>query len=223
MRAIQRLTAIVLVLTFAVACGSQPTAEIDAARAARDKASAANARQYAAESMAAAESAHAALDAELVAQDAKWMKSFDRTRELAATARSASEKAGADAVAGRERVEAAARAAAARAKTDTEARARLATTAVRVGGAVRNPVKTKDVAPVYPAVAKSARVGGTVQVELTIDADGKVADARVVKSVPLLDQAALDAVKQWEYTPTRVKGVAVPVIVNVAINFRPAG
>ena len=64
----------------------------------------------------------------------------------------------------------------------------------------------------YPAVAKSARVGGTVQVELTIDPDGKVADARVVKSVPLLDQAALDAVKQWEYTPTRVKGVAVPVI-----------
>ena len=117
--------------------------------------------------------------------------------------------------------EAAARAAAAKAKADAEARARLAATAVRVGGAVRNPVKTKDVAPVYPAVAKSARVSGTVQVELTIDADGKVADWRVVKSVPLLDQAALDAVKQWEYTPTRVKGVAVPVIINVMINFQP--
>jgi protein TonB len=64
-------------------------------------------------------------------------------------------------------------------------------------------------------------VGGTVQVEATIAPDGKVSDARVVKSVPLLDQAALDAVKQWEYKPTMVKGVAVPVIVNVAINFKP--
>lgn len=221
MRAMQRLPAIVLVLTFAIACGSQPTADIDSARGARDKASAANAGQYAAESMAAAESAQAALDAELAAQDAKWMKSYDRTRELAATARAAGEKATADAVAGKERVEAVARAGAAKAKAAAEVRAKLAATAVRVGGAVRNPVKTKDVAPVYPEVAKSARVGGAVQVELTIDPDGKVGDWRVVKSVPLLDQAALDAVKQWEYTPTRVKGVAVPVIVNVTINFQP--
>jgi TonB family protein len=221
MRAKQRLPAILLVLTFAVACGSQPTADIDAARGARDNASAADAAKYAPESLAAAESAHAALDAELAAQNAKWMKSYDRTRELAATARAASEKAAADAVAGKERVEAAARAAVAKARAAAEARAKLATTAVRVGGAVRNPVKTKDVAPVYPAVAKSARVGGTVQVELTIDPDGKVADAQVVKSVPLLDQAALDAVKQWEYAPTRVKGVSVPVIINVTINFQP--
>lgn len=193
MRVMQRLSAILLVLTFAVACGSRPTADIDAARGARDKASAANAGQYAAESMAAAESAHAALDAELAAQDAKWMKAYDRTRELAAAARAASDTAAADA---------AARAAAERAKAAAERRAKLATTAVRVGGAVRNPVKTKDVAPVYPAVAKSARVGGTVQVELTIDPEGKVADARVVKSVPLLDQAALEAVRQCEYAPT---------------------
>ena len=221
MCSIPRLSAIVLVLTFAVACSSRPTAEIDAARSARDQASAANAGQYAAESMAAAESAQASLDAELAAQDAKWVKSYDRARELATIARSASEKAAADAVTGKERAETAARAAAVRAKAAAEARAKLATTAVRVGGPVRNPVKIKDVAPVYPAVAKSARVGGTVQVELTVDPEGKVADARVVKSVPLLDQASLDAVKQWEYTPTRVKGVAVPVIVNVAINYQP--
>ena len=221
MRANLKLSAILLVLTFAVACSSRPTAEIDAARGAREQAAAANAGQYAAESMAAAESAQASLDAELAAQDAKWMKSYDRARELAVTARSASEKAAADAVAGKERAETAARAAAVRAKAAAETRAKLATTAVRVGGPVRNPVKTKDVAPVYPAVAKSARVGGTVQVELTIDPEGKVADARVLKSVPLLDQASLDAVKQWEYTPTRVKGVAVPVIVNVAINYQP--
>jgi TonB family protein len=212
------LSTILLVLAFAAACGSnRPTADIEAARAAGDKAEAANAGRYAAPSMAAAESAQSALDAELAAQEAKWMKSYDRTRELAAAARSAGEKAAADAVAGRERAEASARAAAAKAEA---ARATQAS-AVRVGGDVRPPVKIKDVAPVYPPVAKSARVGGTVQVELTVDPNGKVADARVLKSVPLLDHAALEAVKQWEYTPTRVKGVAVPVLVNVGINFQP--
>ena len=159
-----KLSSIVLVLTVTAACGSQPTAEIDAARAARDKASAANASRYAPESLAAAESAQKALDAELAAQDAKWMKSYDRARELATTARSASEKAAVDAVAGKERADAAARAAEVRAKNEAEARAKLATTAVRVGGPVRNPTKIKDVKPEYPAVAKSARIGGTVQV-----------------------------------------------------------
>jgi protein TonB len=154
-------------------------------------------------------------------QDAKWIKSYDRARELAASVRVASEKAIADAAAGKTRAEAESAAAAARARASAESRAKLATTAVRVGGAIRNPTKTKNVAPVYPAMAKSARIGGTVQVEATIGPDGKVADARIVKSVALLDQAALDAVRQWEYEPTRVKGVPVPVIVTVAINFEP--
>ena len=135
--------------------------------------------------------------------------------------RLASEKAIADATGGKARAEAAAAAAAAKVKADTATRAKRATTAVRVGGAIRNPTKTKNVLPVYPAIARSARVGGTVYVEATIGPDGKVAGARVVKSVPLLAQAALDAVTQWEYAPTRVRGVAVPVIITVAINFRP--
>jgi len=220
MRATNRLAAMALVLAFATACDTRPTAEIEAARSARD-AAAARAGQYAPESLKAAQDAQAALDAELAAQDAKWFKSYDRARELAATARLASEKATDEAVAAKERADAAAAAAAAKAKADAERRATLAKTAVRVGGAIRNPTKIKDVPPVYPALAKSARVSGTVQIELTIGPDGKVADWRVVKGVPLLDEAALDAVKQWEYTPTRVKGVAVPVIINVAVNFQP--
>ena len=221
MRAIGRLSVILLVLAFAAACGTRPTAEIDAAKAALDSASA-TAGQYAPESLKAAQDTNAALDAELAAQDAKWIKSYDRARELAASARLAGEKAIADANAGKARAEAAAAAAAAaRVKADAKVRAKPATTAVRVGGSIRNPTKTKNVLPVYPAVAKSARVGGTVHVEATIGPDGKVAEARVVKSVPLLDQAALDAVKQWEYAPTRVRGVAVPVIITVAINFQP--
>jgi TonB family protein len=221
MLAIGRLSAILLVLAFATGCDTRPTAEIDAAKAVLDNASV-TAGQYATESLKAAQDAHADLDAELAAQDTKWIKSYDRARELAASARLASEKAIADATAGKARAEAAvAAAAAAKLKADTAVRTKLATRAVRVGGAIRNPMKTKNVLPVYPAVAKAARVGGTVHVEATIGPDGKVADARVVKSVPLLDQAALDAVTQWEYAPTRVRGVAVPVIITVAINFQP--
>jgi protein TonB len=219
-RATKRLSAVVVVLTCAAACETRPTSEIEAARSARQAAEA-QAGQYAPESLKAAQQAQAALDAELAVQDGKWVKSYDRSRELATSARLASEKATADAIAAKERADAAAAAAAARAKAAAERRAKLATTAVRVGGAIRNPTKIKNVAPVYPPLARSARAAGTVQLELTIGPDGKVADWRVVKSVPLLDEAAVDAVKQWEYRPTRVKGVAVPVIVNVAVSFQP--
>ncbi len=215
-----RLTAIVLVLVVTTACGRRPTGAIDAARTARDNVPAA-AAQLAPESVKAAQDAQAALDAELAAQDAKWMKSYDRTRELAVAARAASEKATADAMAAKGKADAAAAAAAAKEKSAAETRAKLAKTAVRVGGAIPSPKKIKDVAPVYPAIAKSNRIGGTVEVELTVGPDGKVVATRVLKSVPVLNQAALDAVEQWEYAPTRVKGVAVPVILNVAINFKP--
>ena len=215
-----RLTAIVLVLVVTTACGRRPTAAIDAARTARENVPA-TAAKLAPESVKAAQDAQAALDAELAAQDAKWIKSYDRARELAIAARAASEKATSDAMAAKGKADAAAAAVAAREKADTEMRAKLAKTAVRVGGAVRAPRKIKDATPVYPAIAKSNRIGGTVQLELTIGPDGKVVATRVLKSVPVLNQAALDAAKQWEYAPTRVKGVAVPVIIDVAIDFKP--
>ena len=62
-------------------------------------------------------------------------------------------------------------------------------------------------------------VTGAVIIEATIGPDGKVIDAKVLRSIPLLDQAALDAVRQWEYTPTLLNGVPVPVVVTVTINF----
>ncbi|MBW8713179.1 MAG: energy transducer TonB [Acidobacteria bacterium] len=73
--------------------------------------------------------------------------------------------------------------------------------------------------PVYPPIAQSARVSGVVIIEATIGADGKVKDAKVLRSIPLLDQAALDAVKQWQFTPTLLNGVPVPVIMTVTVNF----
>jgi protein TonB len=90
---------------------------------------------------------------------------------------------------------------------------------VRVGGNIKAPTKIKDVRPVYPPIAQSARVSGMVIIEATIGADGRVKDAKVLRSIPLLDQAALDAVKQWTFTPTLLNGVPVPVIMTVTVNF----
>ena len=90
---------------------------------------------------------------------------------------------------------------------------------VRVGGNIKAPTKTQDVKPVYPPIAQSARVQGVVIIEATIGADGRVKDAKVLRSIPLLDQAALDAVKQWQFTPTLLNGVPVPVIMTVTVNF----
>jgi protein TonB len=90
---------------------------------------------------------------------------------------------------------------------------------VRVGGNIKAPTKTKNVAPVYPPIAQSARVQGVVIIEATIGANGRVTEARVLRSIPLLDQAALDAVKQWQFTPTLLNGVPVPVIMTVTVNF----
>jgi TonB family protein len=91
--------------------------------------------------------------------------------------------------------------------------------AIRVGGNVVVPTKTKNVAPEYPALAQSAGVQGVVILEAIIGTDGHVKDARVLRSIPLLDQAAIDAVKQWEFTPTMLNGAPVPVIMTVTVQF----
>jgi len=90
---------------------------------------------------------------------------------------------------------------------------------VRVGQGVLPPRKTKDVRPVYPPMAQSARVQGVVIIEATIGPDGRVTEARVLRSIPLLDDAAVTAVKQWEFTPTLINGAPVPIIMTVTVNF----
>ena len=216
MHVIARFRATALGLAVIVAgCAAPPNAEVDAAKAAVDSAATERADQYAAESLKAAQDARAALDAELTAQEGKLLKSYERTKELAVTAKAAGDKAAADARAGKEKAEASA----AKAKAAAAARAKAKLTAVRVGGQIKPPTKIKDVQPVYPAIARSARVTGVVTIEATIGPDGKVIDAKVVRSVPLLDQAALDAVQQWEYMPSLLNGVPVPVVVTATIIF----
>ena len=90
---------------------------------------------------------------------------------------------------------------------------------VRVGGAIKPPVQTKRVSPPYPPEAQAAGVQGVVIMEVSIGADGKVTDVRVLRSIPLLDQAAIDAVRQWEYAPTIVDGTPVPILMTVTLNF----
>lgn len=84
---------------------------------------------------------------------------------------------------------------------------------------IKPPAIIKHVPPAYPAEARAARIQGRVVVEATIGVSGTVVDAKVVRSIPLLDQAALDAVKQWQFTPTLLNGVPVPVIMTVTVNF----
>jgi protein TonB len=88
-----------------------------------------------------------------------------------------------------------------------------------VGGNIRAPERVAFVAPVYPSVAQAAHIDGVVILEATIDESGAIRNLNVLKSIPLLDRAALDAVRQWRYAPTRLNGVAVPVIMTVTVTF----
>jgi protein TonB len=90
---------------------------------------------------------------------------------------------------------------------------------IRISQGIRPPTKVKDVIPIYPAIAIGAKVQGVVILEAVIGPDGRVREARVLRSIPLLDQAALEAVRQWEFTPTLLSGVPVPVVMTVTVSF----
>ena len=81
------------------------------------------------------------------------------------------------------------------------------------------PRKTKNVPPAYPTDAQRARIQGVVLIEAMIGPDGKVQDARVIRSIPELDQAAIHAVRKWRYTPAVLDGQAVPVVMTVTVSF----
>ena len=89
-----------------------------------------------------------------------------------------------------------------------------------MGGNISPPTKVTDVPPVYPPVAQAARVSGVVILEAVIGPGGNVTDVKILRSVPLLDDAAVEAVRQWIYTPTLLNGVPVPVIMTVTVNFQ---
>lgn len=89
----------------------------------------------------------------------------------------------------------------------------------RVGGGIRPPSKIFHVDPVMPETALRANVRGTVILEVTVDVDGSVKEARVLRSIPLLDAAAREAVRQWRYEPTIIRGKSAPVVITVPVTF----
>ncbi len=94
-----------------------------------------------------------------------------------------------------------------------------ATGVYRIGDSLPPPSRA-DV-PKYPPDALAAGIKGAVLTEIVIDGTGAVTDARVLRSVPMLDDAALQAVRNWHFTPTLVNGQPVPVRMTVSVNFAP--
>jgi protein TonB len=76
------------------------------------------------------------------------------------------------------------------------------------------------VRPVYPKLAKQARIQGTVRLAALIDESGSVERLKLISGHPFLVKAAFDAVKQWRYRPATYNGVAVPVVTTISLTFR---
>ena len=91
---------------------------------------------------------------------------------------------------------------------------------VRATGEIKPPQLIKKVEPVYPEEARKAQVEGTVILEATTDIKGLVQNIKVLNSVPLLDKAAIDAVKQWVYEPFVIDDEPIGVIFTVTVIFK---
>lgn len=91
---------------------------------------------------------------------------------------------------------------------------------IRLHEGMQMPRKIVDAAPAYPELARAAHREGVVILEAVIDTHGRVESVRVLRSIPLLDQAAVAAVRQWQFTPTLLNGEPVPIVMTVTVNFQ---
>jgi len=87
-------------------------------------------------------------------------------------------------------------------------------------GEIKPPKLIKKVEPLYPEIARQARVEGIVIIEATTDIYGRVASVKILRSIPLLDQSAVDAVRQWLYEPMVINGKPRGVIFVVTVTFK---
>jgi protein TonB len=90
---------------------------------------------------------------------------------------------------------------------------------LKVGGAILPPTKIFDVKPIYPPEAQDARIEGVVIVGAVIGEDGSVVETWILRSIPELDQAAMDAVSQWLFEPTLLNGEPIEIEMTATINF----
>jgi protein TonB len=89
----------------------------------------------------------------------------------------------------------------------------------RVGGEIRPPTKLSDARPQYPSEALAAGIQGVVILEVTVNESGNVTNPRILRSIPLLDEAAIEAVRQWQFTPSMLNGQTIPVVMTTTVNF----
>jgi protein TonB len=90
---------------------------------------------------------------------------------------------------------------------------------VRVGGNIKAPRLLHRVDPAYPPLARQARITGQIFLQAVVDRRGHVQDVRVIKGIPLLSEAALEAVKQWRYLPLLLNGEPVEFELTVTVTF----
>ncbi len=91
---------------------------------------------------------------------------------------------------------------------------------VKAEGEIRPPKLIKEVKPVYPIIAREKGVEGTVTLQAVTDIYGKVKYVKVLESIPLLNQAAIDAVRQWVYETMVIDGKPRGVIFTVSVKFK---
>lgn len=89
---------------------------------------------------------------------------------------------------------------------------------IRVGGAAKSPRLIFGPEPVYPILARQARIGGAVVIDAVIDTQGCVVEMRAVSGQPILVLAAMEALRKWKYEPTTLREV-IPVRLLVTITF----
>ncbi|MBM3305623.1 MAG: energy transducer TonB [Candidatus Aminicenantes bacterium] len=105
-------------------------------------------------------------------------------------------------------------------KSPDKAFEKFAAGAVKVEKDIKPPKLVKEVSPVYPEIARLSEVQGVVILSVKTGPDGKVQDVMVLRSIPLLDQAAIDAVRQWVYEPFVIDGKPVTAVFTVTVNFQ---
>jgi protein TonB len=93
---------------------------------------------------------------------------------------------------------------------------------VRVGGHIKAPKLIHEARPEYPMLAQQARVQGFVILEARVGTNGAVQSVKVLRSIPLLDEAAIAAVQQWRYQPLLLNGTPMPFVLTVTVVFRIA-
>jgi protein TonB len=89
----------------------------------------------------------------------------------------------------------------------------------RIGGDVAQANLISSPKPTYPPLARAARVTGVVLLQATISKQGTIEDLKVITGHPLLNDAAIEAVKQWRYKPQQLNGQPIEVITTITVNF----